>query len=167
MREVWKYLSEGGALVSREETTDGGYRLSMSKYNPLINPQGSLRIAALLADEARSLDPSVAVAWEDLGDAVMAFAVGAELGIPAVRAFDMEGLVQHGGTLPATPRGILVIDAVRGAKAIDALSALLAQVGGTLAGALSLVDIGGAIADVPVKSLVSAPESPVAEHSGA
>jgi hypothetical protein len=165
-RDIWHLLSDGGALVTRERTEDGDYRLSISKYDPLSDPRGALSIAGFLAKSAGELSPTVVVAWEDLEDAVLAFAVGAELGIPVVRAFDMEGLVRHSGKMPAEPRGILVTDAIREGKAIEALKALLAQMGGILSGVVSVVDLGDVVTDLPVSSLVSASHGPMAEHEG-
>jgi hypothetical protein len=165
-RDIWDILSDGGALVTQERTGDGDYRLSISKYDPLSDPRGALSIASFLAREARELSPTVVVAWEDLEDAVLAFAVGAELGTPVVRAFDVEGLVRHIGRMPAQPRGILVTDAIREDNAIEALKALLAQMGGMLSGVVSVVDLGDVVTDLPVNSLVSASDGPMVEHEG-
>jgi hypothetical protein len=162
-KHVWGLLTAGGAVVSREVNEEGGFRFSFSKYSPLADPRAAMGIASLLATAAVELTPSVVVAWEELEDTLLAFAVGAELGIPVIRALDFEGLVRYSGSLPAHPRGVLVTDALRENKAIEAVKALLRQMGGGLSGVVTVVDIGDVVWDLSVKSLVSASDAPIVE----
>lgn len=165
--EVWELLSAAGVTLSRELTEEGAIRLSVSKYDPLSDPRGAMTIASSLASAAVELAPTVIVAWEGLEDAILAFAVGAALGVPVIRAFDMEGLIRHSGRFPEEPRGVLVTDALREDEAIEALKTLFVQRGGVLSGVLSLVGVKETTADVQVRSLVSASDGPVEESEGA
>jgi enamine deaminase RidA (YjgF/YER057c/UK114 family) len=163
-RNVWALLSGGGAVLYRKETEGGDYRLSMAKYRPLSDPQGAVSIAELLARASEELSPTVVVAWEDVDDVLLAFAVGAQLRIPVVRAFDVEGLVRLSGEIPSQPRAVLVTDAIREDKAIEALKTVFAQMGGTLAGVTSIVHLDALATNLPSTSLVSASDAPTAQQ---
>jgi hypothetical protein len=164
--EVWELLSCGGAVVSREETQEGT-RVSITKYDPLSDPGGAMRMATLLAAATAKLAPTLIVTWEHIEDVVLGFAVGADLSVPVVRLFDVEGLVRYRGTLPREARCVFLTDAVRGHESIEALRAVLDRSGGLLSGVVSIVALGDEDPGIPVISLVSATDGPGgSEHGG-
>lgn len=108
-------------------------------YNPLADPAGAETLARSLADRLRDAGPTVVLVWERPEDAVLGHVVARELGLPAVRAFDAEGLVGHGPGLADGARIALVADAVRDAQAVHAAHGLADQLGGELVATAVLV----------------------------
>lgn len=128
-------------------------------YDPLSDPPGARALAGRLAEMARTVEPDVVVAWEDVGDAVLAFLVAEHLGLPAVRAVDADGLVEI-GRVHEGAAAILVGAAFPMAAPVLAVAAALEQLAGRLVGVVSLVDVGPEPLPVPHQSLHVVPREP-------
>ncbi len=105
-----------------------------AKYNGLADPAGAERLGQLLAERARSLEPSVVLVWEDPEDIVLGHVVARELGVRAVRTWNADGLVGQSSPLRAGDRALLVLDAVRDPRAVRAVHAVVDRDGGSLVG---------------------------------
>jgi adenine/guanine phosphoribosyltransferase-like PRPP-binding protein len=105
-----------------------------SKYNGLADPAGAEQLGRLIAEQARPLQPSVVLVWEDPEDIVLGHVVARELGVRAVRAWNADGLVGQSSPLHAGDRALLVLDAVRDPRAVRAVQAVVDRDGGTLVG---------------------------------
>ncbi len=158
--EIWQLLERGGLRVempagdgSAEGEENGPPRVT--KYNGLLDPGGAERLGILLAERAREAHPDLVMVWEDVEDAVLAFVVGRELGVPVIRVVNADGLAESTGEFPPNPKAVLVGDAFTVAQAVAAVSALLDQHGGELAAAVSLVDVGARGLPVPLVALVA------------
>jgi hypothetical protein len=104
------------------------------KYNGLVDPAGAEQLGRLIAEQARPLQPSVVLIWEDPEDIVLGHIVARELGVRAVRAWNADGLVGQSSPLHASDRALLVLDAVRDPRAVRAVQAVVDRDGGTLVG---------------------------------
>jgi adenine/guanine phosphoribosyltransferase-like PRPP-binding protein len=124
-RDVAALLDAGGMA-----TADG----TPAKYNALADPAGAEDLARRLAEQARNLNPTVVVVWEDPEDIVLGHVVARELGVRAVRAWNADGLVGQSSPLHAGDRALLVLDAVRDPRAVRAVQAVVDRDGGTLVG---------------------------------
>jgi hypothetical protein len=152
--DIWAILERGGAKVLVEETEDGSIIGSMSRYEPLGDPEGTRALADLIAKKAEAHSPNVVLVWEDLEDAVLGFAVAEQMRLPAVRIYEQEGLAHFNGELPDIPKAVFVADAVRDTRSLEAGVALLEKNGGVLLAAIPIVEVGPTVASVPVEPLI-------------
>jgi adenine/guanine phosphoribosyltransferase-like PRPP-binding protein len=145
--EAAALLAAGG--LSRPDGS--GEAAAPGKYNPLLDPAGTERLGALLAERVRSLDPTVVIAWEDPEDAVLAHVVARELGVRALRAWNADGLVDQSSALNADDRAVLVLDALRDPAAVRAVRGIVERDGAQLAGTavLALTDQLSELGDEP------------------
>jgi adenine/guanine phosphoribosyltransferase-like PRPP-binding protein len=130
-RKTWSLLARGGV-----ERRNGG----ATKYNGLADPIGAEELGRALAAFVRELAPTAILVWEEPEDVLIAHIVGRELSLPAVRAFNAEGLVGHSAGLPQGPRVVLIGDAVRDLTVVRAVRALTEKRGGSLVGTVVLVE---------------------------
>ena len=153
--EVWSALERGGAARQvRVDEREGRVELRITKYNGLLDPSGAERLVGTLAERLADRGATLVVVWEDVEDLVLGFVVGRRLGVPVLRTFNADGLVEHAGPLSRGARAILVSDCVRDQVARRAVRALLEASGSALLGVAALVDSG--IAEEPLlASLVS------------
>ena len=143
--EPWSPVIDGRGVEPRVE----------SRYNGLLDPAGAEHLGVLLAEKARTVRPNVILVGEDVRNLVLAFVVARELGVPLVRILDEDGLVGVDGTLPARARAAVVADVFIKGELVDATQALLAQAGGELVAALSLVT--RSTLNLPVRAVGLAP----------
>ncbi|MBI2756244.1 MAG: hypothetical protein HYX52_06000 [Chloroflexi bacterium] len=147
---VWELIQRGRVAQPANQL--------LPKYNALADPPGAEELGRLLAEGIRPLGATIAVVWDDVGDAVLGYVVGRELGVPVVRCYNAEGLVGFVGPLPAASRAVLVADAFRDVADVRAMRALVAQQGGTVVAAAALMATE-VLAEIPSAfSLVAAPE---------
>jgi adenine/guanine phosphoribosyltransferase-like PRPP-binding protein len=134
---TWTLLGLGGSATNPERA------IRPPKYSGLADPDGAEELGRALASRVRELAPAAIVIWEEPEDVVLGHVVGRELGLPVVRAFDADGLVGHSSGLPASPRVVLVTDAVRDGRVVRAAQALAEQQGGGLIGTAVLIETAG------------------------
>ncbi len=159
--ETWPLLERGGVRQSDlARTHPDQAEVRVPKYNGLVDPPGAEDLGRRLAEQARALAPTVVLLWEDPEDVVLGHIVARELGVPAARGYNADGLVGLVGSLPAAGRVLLLADAFRDPTAVRALRALVHQQGGEVAGTAVLLDTDALAAVVdeagPVVSLASA-----------
>jgi len=137
-------LLEAGGLSWTQPAADGGPvdPTGLSKYSALSDPDGAERLGLAVAERVRGRGANVVVIWEEPEDAVLAHIVARELGVRTVRTWNEEGLVGHAGTLPDTPRALLLADAFRDVEPLLAMKAFVEQQGGSVVAAGVLVTTG-------------------------
>lgn len=134
---VWELLRRGGGGPTGAEA---GGPVRFAKYNGLLDPAGAEDLGGALAAELAGHRVDLVVVWEDVEDAVLGFVVARHLGVPVVRTYNADGLVEHVGPIPSGGRAVLVTDAPRDGAAARAVRALLARRGGELLGVAALLD---------------------------
>ncbi len=162
---AWELLDRGGltetgslvATLKQQRLAES----QVSKYNGLVDPAGAEELGRALAEKVRSLNPTVILLWEDPEDIVLGHIIGRELGVPVVRSYDADGLVEHIGDLLPSSRVLLLADAFRDLGPIHAMQTLIERQGGIVVGIAVLVEIelGAMAADgaTVVTSLVRVP----------
>ncbi|MHB8620569.1 MAG: hypothetical protein ACYDAG_13525 [Chloroflexota bacterium] len=136
---VWQMLGSGGLSIHDDEGQSQTLA-ALPKYNGLADPAGAEELGKLLAQRARDLAPSLVLLWEDPQDLVLGHVVARELGVPALRSYDQEGLVGLAGALPAGARVLIVGDAFRDKGVVAALRNVIEAHAGSVAGAAVLVE---------------------------
>jgi adenine/guanine phosphoribosyltransferase-like PRPP-binding protein len=158
--EIWQLLERGGLRAEMPATNgspdgEAAALRRVRKYNGLQDPSGAERLGVLLAERARGVRPDLVVVWEDVEDAILAFIVGRELGIPVIRVVNADGLAESTREFPPHSRAVLVGDVFTSVQTVGAVDALLDQHGGKLATVVSLVDVGTPGLPVAVEALVA------------
>jgi adenine/guanine phosphoribosyltransferase-like PRPP-binding protein len=158
---IVELLSRGGLSAPTPDTgSTPATPMALPKYNALQDPRASEQLARDLAEELRRYDPAILLIWQAPHDIVLGFVVARELGISAIRSYDLEGLVGYDGAFEDGGRLVLVADAFREAEPVRAMCALARQQGHPVVAAGALVSIQGPgldelnAQDVPLVSLV-------------
>ena len=144
-KRVWQLLERGGVVRPVASVVQPGDQAASrgwqpSKYETLADPIGADELGRLLAQRARQLGADRLLIWEDPQDIALGHVVGRELKVPVVRSFNMDGLVGHSGSLPQGARVLLLLDAVREAAPLRAMTALVHQQGASVVGTAVLVE---------------------------
>lgn len=142
-------ISEIDDLLGRSPTSIG------DGFVGLGDPEGTERLGRALAERCASLEPTCLLVWERPHDLVLAHVAARALGVPAVRAFNLDGLVSFEGDFPPGRRTVLLADAFRAAEPVRAMCALAAQQGQQVVGAAALVDLQGPGTDELAQQQVS------------
>lgn len=158
--DVEHLLARGGFAVP--DRTDRGVETSaLPRYNALADPAGGERLGGALAQSVDAADIGTVLIWEEALDVALAFVVARDLGVPAVRCFDNDGLAAFEGTFGAGDGAVIVADVLRDAEPVRAMLALADQQAKSVIAALVLVDLDTPGAEVvksrgvPVRSLAS------------
>lgn len=158
---VIELLRRGGLVVPEpgvDASSDPFWVLPA--YNGLQDPEGSEQLGHDLARELSEFEPTRLLIWQDSADIVLGYVVARTLGIPAIRSYDLDGLVAFDGTFDDGGRLVLVADAFRRAEPVRAMCALARQQSHEVVAAGALVSIEGPGSDelelqgVPAVSLV-------------
>lgn len=125
--------SVGEANPARETEGPG-------KYNAAIDPPGAEMLGKKLAATVASLGATCILLQEDEPpDLVLAHVVARELGVTAARASNRDGLIDIAGHLGPDERVLIVADAIRDERVVDALRAAVDRAGSAIAGFAVLV----------------------------
>lgn len=155
-------LRDGGLIVDEPGDPSRGEPPIITRYRGLLDPKGSESLGTRLAQELRGSEPTSILIWQSPGDIVLAYIVSKELGIRAIRSYDLNGLVEFDGSFGGVGPVALVADAFREAEPVRAMCALAEQQGQQVVAAAALVSVEGPGNDelrergVPLVSLVDA-----------
>ena len=133
------------------------------RYDALRDPAGAEQLGRALARSLEADDLGTVLIWQET-DVALGFVVARELGVPAVRCVDNDGLVAYDGAFGAPPAVVIVGDVLRDAESIRAMLALAEQQGKTVEEAAVLLSAptSGAeelrLREVPVRSLATIAE---------
>lgn len=138
-REVTAALAKGGmwneAGVDGAEDTHG-----LGKYNAFLDPAGAEKLGKMLAASVASLVATcILLQEEEPPDLILAYVVARELGLTPARAFDRDGLMGIVGRLGPDDRVLVVADAIRDERIVDALRAAVDRAGSSIVGFAVLV----------------------------
>lgn len=125
--DVRSLLIAGGVP---QDDLDGPPSNQMCRYCSLFDPAGAEALGQGLAEAVRSHRPTLVVTWEDVDNNVLAHIVARELGVSAVRVVDASGVLDFDGAFGDADRAVLVADAFRTDRAVNAMRALTEQYGG-------------------------------------
>lgn len=144
-------LTAGGVPASYlEPRPDEVPPLQVPTYNGMLDPAGAETLGRALAGALAAYRPTSVLIWEDPPDLILAHVVARELSATVVRAFDADGLVGFTGTFPPEARVVLLADAFRDRRVVQALAALARQQRGTPVATAELFSVPGATeVDVP------------------
>lgn len=158
---VIELLRRGGLVFPErgvESSSDPFWLLPA--YNGLHDPEGAEQLGHGLAQALREFHPTRLLIWQEPADIVLGYIVARKLGIPAIRSYDLDGLVAVDGTFGDGGRLVLVADAFREAEPVRAMCALARQQGHEVVAVGALVSIDGPGSDelkvqgVPAVSLM-------------
>jgi hypothetical protein len=113
-------------------------------YNGMLDPSATETLGRALAAELAAYRPTSVLVWENPADLILAHVVARELSTTVVRAFDADGLVGFTGGFPEHAQVVLLADAFRSQRVVQALAALVRQQRGTLVAIAELFTVPGA-----------------------
>ena len=130
-------------------TEDG---VDLPKFDPFGDPAAADLLGRELARRLHELSANVVCVWEDPEDMVLGHVLGLALGVAWIRCLNADGLVAFTGSMPSTPRCVIVTDAVRATETITAIRNLVQMHGGEVVAIAALVSTRelDALADVSI-----------------
>ena len=129
-----------GGMWTGEEQAGTAVPAGLGKFNAFLDPAESEMLGQKLAELVSSLGATcVLLHEEEAPDLILAHVVARELGVRAARAINRDGLIEIVGSLPSGERVLVVADAIRSERVVDALRAAVDRAGSAIVGFVVLV----------------------------
>ena len=124
-----------GGMWSGEEQVGTDLSADLGKFNAFLDPAATEMLGRKLAGLVSSLGATcVLLQEEEAPDLILAHVVARELGVRGARAINRDGLIEIVGSLGSGEGVIVVADAIRNERVVDALRAAVDRAGSVVAG---------------------------------